>query len=51
MKNAQAARRSVQSVRISPDNETVLQNLGLLAELAGNWPRTGFNLVAYETNV
>jgi hypothetical protein len=34
------------SVRISPDNETVLQQLGLLKELAGNWHGHGFNLVA-----
>jgi hypothetical protein len=34
------------SVRISPDNATVLQNLGLLKELAGNWHGHGFNLVA-----
>ena len=33
-------------MRKSPDNETVLENLGLLAELAGNWHGTGFNLVA-----
>jgi hypothetical protein len=36
----------IPSVRISPDNTTVLKNLGLLAELAGNWHGTGFNLVA-----
>ncbi len=36
----------IPSVRISPDNATVLQNLGLLAELAGVWQGTGFNLVA-----
>ena len=36
----------IPTVRISPDNETVLQKLGLLAELAGSWHGTGFNLVA-----
>lgn len=46
MANSQAAHPRIPSVRISPDNATVLQNLGLLAELAGNWHGTGFNLVA-----
>jgi hypothetical protein len=46
MTNTQPAPRAIPSVRISPDNQTVLQNLGLLAELAGNWHGTGFNLVA-----
>jgi hypothetical protein len=36
----------IPTVRISPDNQTVLQNLGLLKELAGNWHGHGFNLVA-----
>jgi hypothetical protein len=36
----------IPSVRVSPDNETILKDLGLLAELAGNWQGTGFNLVA-----
>jgi hypothetical protein len=36
----------VPSVRLTPDNTTVLQNLGLLANLAGTWKGTGFNLVA-----
>jgi hypothetical protein len=40
------ARPRIPSVRISPDNETVLKNLGLLADLAGNWHGKGFNLVA-----
>lgn len=35
----------IPSVRISPDNATVLQNLGLLAELAGTWHGEGFNLI------
>lgn len=34
------------SVRLVPDNATVLQNLGLLAGLAGTWHGTGFNLIA-----
>src|ERR1700684_4095646 len=46
MANAQGAPRVIPSVRISPDNSTVLKNLGLLAELAGNWHGKGFNLVA-----
>ena len=36
----------VESVRISPDNTTVLAQLGLLAELAGRWEGHGFNLIA-----
>ncbi|MBV9762417.1 MAG: hypothetical protein JO340_17785 [Acidobacteriaceae bacterium] len=36
----------VSSVRISPDNETTLAQLGLLAELAGTWSGQGFNLIA-----
>jgi hypothetical protein len=36
----------VPTVRIAPDNDTVLDNLGLLRELAGNWHGYGFNLVA-----
>lgn len=36
----------VSSVRISPDNETTLTQLGLLAELAGTWEGHGFNLIA-----
>ena len=36
----------ISSVRISPDNATVLKNLGLLADLAGTWRGTGFNLIA-----
>jgi len=46
MTKDQAVHTPIPSVRISPDNATVLQNLGLLAELAGNWHGTGFNLVA-----
>jgi hypothetical protein len=36
----------IPSVRISPDNNTVLAELGLLKDLAGNWHGKGFNLVA-----
>ncbi len=36
----------ISSVRITPDNATVLNNLGLLAELAGTWEGEGFNLIA-----
>ncbi|HUO28048.1 MAG TPA: heme-binding protein [Bryobacteraceae bacterium] len=36
----------ISSVRLTPDNETVLQNLGLLKDFAGTWHGTGFNLIA-----
>src|SRR5208283_3767639 len=36
----------ISSVRISPDNTTVLNNLGLLKDLAGTWEGEGFNLIA-----
>jgi hypothetical protein len=36
----------IPTVRKVADNATVLSNLGLLAELAGRWHGTGFNLVA-----
>lgn len=36
----------IPTVRKVADNATVLNNLGLLAELAGRWHGTGFNLVA-----
>jgi hypothetical protein len=36
----------VRSTRIAPDNATVLAQLGLLADLAGTWAGTGFNLIA-----
>ena len=36
----------IPSVRKVADNATVLSNLGLLADLAGSWHGTGFNLVA-----
>jgi hypothetical protein len=38
--------KHIPTVRISPDNDTVLDNLGLLRELVGNWHGRGFNLVA-----
>jgi hypothetical protein len=43
----------IPSIRISPDNATVLANLGLLRDLAGTWEGRGFNLVArpdFENN-
>jgi hypothetical protein len=36
----------IPTVRKVADNTTVLNNLGMLAELAGRWHGTGFNLVA-----
>jgi hypothetical protein len=36
----------VPSVRPVPADATVVQNLGLLANLAGSWTGTGFNLIA-----
>jgi hypothetical protein len=36
----------ISSFRVTPDNETVVQNLGLLGELAGTWEGEGFNLIA-----
>ena len=36
----------ISSVRITPDNDTVLKNLGCLRELAGTWRGYGFNLIA-----
>jgi hypothetical protein len=36
----------IPTVRISPDNESVLKNLGLLKDLAGTWKGHGFNLIA-----
>src|ERR1700722_20192373 len=35
-----------ETVRITPDNTTVLKQLGLIAELAGTWKGEGFNLIA-----
>jgi hypothetical protein len=39
-------RMTAPSVRISPANDDVSKNLGLLAELAGTWQGRGFNLIA-----
>ena len=36
----------IPTVRISPDNESVLKNLGLLKDLAGTWRGHGSNLIA-----
>ncbi|MDQ6663314.1 MAG: hypothetical protein M3Z23_02850, partial [Acidobacteriota bacterium] len=36
----------ISSVRISPDNATILAQLGHLKELAGTWEGEGFNLIA-----
>jgi len=36
----------IPSVRLTPDTNTVLQQLGLLKDLAGTWHGEGFNLVA-----
>jgi hypothetical protein len=38
--------KRISSVRIAPDNRTVLDELGLLGELAGTWKGQGFNLIA-----
>lgn len=46
-----AQRRSVPAVRMSPESDTVAQQLGLLAELAGNWHGHGFNLIARPDKV
>ncbi len=45
-RNISEAGLRVPTIRISPDNETVLADLGLLAELAGTWQGNGFNLIA-----
>ena len=34
------------SIRLAPENAEVAANLGLLADLAGNWHGHGFNLIA-----
>jgi hypothetical protein len=36
----------VPSTRLAADNATVLAELQLLADLAGTWAGTGFNLIA-----
>jgi hypothetical protein len=38
--------RIIPDVRVTPDDATVNQNLGLLAELGGTWRGKGFNLIA-----
>jgi hypothetical protein len=40
------ASKRISDVRISPDNQTVLKQLGPLQELAGTWKGKGFNLIA-----
>ena len=40
------AELGIPSVRLTPIDETVIKNLGLLANLAGSWKGKGFNLVA-----
>jgi hypothetical protein len=37
---------TISSIRRTPDNATVLSDLGLLADFAGTWAGEGFNLVA-----
>src|ERR1700686_4786629 len=44
--DAKVTTRRVPTTRISPDNETVLTQLGLLQDLAGTWHGRGFNLIA-----
>jgi len=46
MSASQPAQRRIPAVRLSPDTETVRQDLGLIADLAGNWHGHGFNLIA-----
>ena len=41
-----ALARRVRDVRITPDNATVLKQLGLLQDLAGTWKGRGLNLIA-----
>lgn len=41
-----ATMKRIPDIRISPDNQTVLQQLGLLQDLAGTWEGRGFNLIA-----
>jgi hypothetical protein len=38
--------KRISDVRISPDNQTILKQLGLLQDLAGTWKGKGFNLIA-----
>jgi hypothetical protein len=43
---ATVASARISDVRISPDNQTILKQLGLLQDLAGTWKGKGFNLIA-----
>jgi hypothetical protein len=36
----------ISDTRIAPDNKTIIEQLGLLGELAGTWRGHGFNLIA-----
>jgi hypothetical protein len=40
------AAEHVPSVRLAPDSESVLANLGLLKDMSGSWHGHGFNLIA-----
>jgi hypothetical protein len=41
-----APKARIPSIRLSPDDETVFNQLGLLRGLAGTWQGKGFNLIA-----
>ena len=41
-----ARKPRIPATRLAADNATVLDELGLLADLAGTWAGTGFNLIA-----
>jgi hypothetical protein len=43
---ADEKRKKISDIRITPDNQTVLNQLGLLQGLAGTWKGKGFNLIA-----
>jgi hypothetical protein len=43
---AKGTSKRISDVRITPDNQTVLNQLGLLQDLAGTWKGKGFNLIA-----
>jgi hypothetical protein len=40
------ASKRISDIRITPDNQTVLNQLGPLEDLAGTWKGRGFNLIA-----
>jgi len=42
----QGTSKRISDIRITPDNLTVLRQLGLLQDLAGTWKGKGFNLIA-----